>query len=419
MKQKLNSLLNYAKKKAEFVQFNYSEGKETSFELENNSLKLADSGFSASLSVKVYIIGKQGETSGNFVSKKLVDDAVRIAKASGKKEYFYGLPGKSKYKKVDVFDKRVSSLTGSFFRDSLLDAVKQAKKDLVVSQAGISSSQSSSFVLNSEGVYGKEISTSLSFEAAYVSKSRTSYWESHSDTKFFNPLKYSKLAAEHARNFMHVKPLKQKNLPVILSPNAFSELLSASFLPNFNGKSYEKSKSAFCGKLNKKIFSSSLSLLENPFLKLGAASEAFDCEGFPTRKKYLIKSGVLSSLIYDYNTALHNSVLPTGNASPGGTDFSNLIIKFNEKTELPEKYIYVEKVLGAHTSNTITTDFSVNVDSAYLVDRKKGTKAPVKGFMIYGNMIKLLNSINYFSKKVEQHSAIYTGAVGSSSIRIT
>ena len=63
----------------------------------------------------------------------------------------------------------------------------------------------------------------------------------------------------------------------------------------------------------------------------------------------------------------------------------------------------VTDVLGAHTANPITGDFSVEASNSFLID--KGVKKPIKKAMISGNIYDLLSDAVAVGEETKQRGS--------------
>jgi PmbA protein len=168
----------------------------------------------------------------------------------------------------------------------------------------------------------------------------------------------------------------------------------------------------------KKVFSEQFSLYDDSLLPEGIASSRFDDEGTACQTTKLVERGVLKGFIYDYNTARHLKKQPTGNSRSDTTDFTNIIVKPGSKSIEQEidKALIIKLVLGSHTSNPITTNFSVNPVLSYCLD--KGKKIPVKDFLITGNFINMLKNIVLIDKKIITKENFYIPAIAFQGMQI-
>jgi len=121
----------------------------------------------------------------------------------------------------------------------------------------------------------------------------------------------------------------------------------------------------------------------------------------------LIDDGVLKMFLYDEFSAMESGARPTGNAMhadrmesgttykvPPTTCARNLILEGRTASEEAlirdtKNGVLVLDVLGAHTSNRASGDFSVAIYAGYAI-RDGEIAYPLKGGMIGGNMPALL-----------------------------
>ena len=84
---------------------------------------------------------------------------------------------------------------------------------------------------------------------------------------------------------------------------------------------------------------------------------------------------------------------------------SNIIFDFKEhalESEINDAFL-VTDVLGAHTANPITGDFSVEASNSFLIEN--GDKKPIKKAMISGNIYDLLGDAVAVGDEVKQRGS--------------
>ncbi|BAU22683.1 hypothetical protein THC_0285 [Caldimicrobium thiodismutans] len=158
---------------------------------------------------------------------------------------------------------------------------------------------------------------------------------------------------------------------VLFPPLASLDLLS---LLSFSLKGDEviKGRSFLKDKIGKKIFSEELSVIDDGLNPSLPETRPFDDEGLPQKRKILIKEGVVEGFIWDAFYGEKTGFSSTGNArrpdpsSPPKVDFTNLYIEKGSKSpsELLNSSGFVFEVLeilGAHTADPISGDFSFGV----------------------------------------------------------
>ena len=124
----------------------------------------------------------------------------------------------------------------------------------------------------------------------------------------------------------------------------------------------------------------------------------------------MIKDGVLDSFIYDIYTANKVGTETTSNGYRGSylttpmISTSNLEFEFGEKRELSEidKGVLTTSVLGAHTANPISGDFSVEASNAFKIENGELTD-PINKAMISGNIFEIMKKVEGLNTEIKQY----------------
>jgi PmbA protein len=132
----------------------------------------------------------------------------------------------------------------------------------------------------------------------------------------------------------------------------------------------------------------------------GICSSRCDDEGVGSKRNRIIESGVLKTYLYDTYTAGKAGTESTGNATRDNYAQTTSIDARNLKIEYPpsdivaetNKGVIIGSVIGAHTANPISGDFSVEARNSFLIENGEIT-SPVRSMMISGNMFDLLQNI--------------------------
>ena len=152
----------------------------------------------------------------------------------------------------------------------------------------------------------------------------------------------------------------------------------------------------------------------------GDQTRPFDDEGTPSRKTVIINKGIVSHLLYDTYWGKRDGVPSTGNADRKSAvsiphlDFTNFYL--SPGTKKPEELIMINRgiliteVIGMHTADPISGDFSVGMQG-FLVE--KGEKRPVRSMALTGNLHE------FFSKIIDVGSDLrFYGSFGAPTISI-
>ncbi len=186
--------------------------------------------------------------------------------------------------------------------------------------------------------------------------------------------------------------------PLYLPPSAFIRFLGI-MLSGLNSIAVWKGVSPLGDKLNEKFFHESFSLHDNPLLPGSPYSFPFDGDGVSGKEKSLIENGMIKNFISDLKYSEKLGMDMSGNASRGFSSmpmpsFSNIIVGEGSEPDRNlvagiKKGIWAEQFIGLGQSNSVSGDFSANLDLAYLVENGE-IAGRLKDCMISGNIYELL-----------------------------
>ncbi|MDD5448701.1 MAG: TldD/PmbA family protein [Actinomycetota bacterium] len=193
-----------------------------------------------------------------------------------------------------------------------------------------------------------------------------------------------------------------------------------------NGESVSKSRSFLAGKIERKVASECVSLVDDGIMKGGLGTSPFDDEGVATMRKLLIDGGYLRTFIHNSSTARRLGTITTGNAgrvsykSRVGVKPTNFFLEPGGAT--PEelrsemgKGLEVVEIQGAHVGlNPTTGEISVGV-RGYEVEGGRRVK-PVREVTIAGNMEDFLKGIVGVGNDLR--FVPFVGGVGAPSILV-
>jgi PmbA protein len=236
-----------------------------------------------------------------------------------------------------------------------------------------------------------------------------------------DPVKVGKEAGEKAVRMLGAESMSPAKIPVVLDPYIMTGLLSV-LQTAFSGESILKGKSFLANQVGKKVAGSQVNLIDNGVLEGRLGSSPFDGEGIPTEETVLLKEGQLQGFLHNLYTARKTGVSSTGNAvrssykstpEVGTTNFYLDKGTVSREQLLGEitKGLYVTEVMGLHTANPISGDFSLGA-SGLLIEKGELTR-PVKGIAIAGNLQDLLLGID----AVANDLTFYVGK-GAPTVRI-
>jgi PmbA protein len=279
------------------------------------------------------------------------------------------------------------------------------------------------YLVNSLGVQIGYPSTVYNVSAEVIAQNLNELSSGEEDyvNRIFNEEKAyqtARAAALTALSQLNSKQIKSEVMDVVLAPEAISELLMHTLCQEIKADSVQKNQSPLKGKINQEISSNLITIIDDGKIEGAIGSKPYDDEGVPTEAKTVIEKGVLKTYLYDAFSAIRNGKKPSGNSLRSSSEIiqkyavepqaapTNLIIKpgnetFESLIKDIKKGIYVKKIIGAHTSNAVTGEFSVVALTAYKIEEGE-IKFPVKNAMIAGNILEILKNIDGVGKIQKQ-----------------
>ncbi|MBQ6350828.1 MAG: TldD/PmbA family protein [Methanobrevibacter sp.] len=318
------------------------------------------------------------------------------------------------YDVKDVYDKKFNDLSVDESVELLKTIISHASDSgCEVTGSGFSASAGKSLIMNSNGVsienretgFGMALSVTIQKEGQIA----TAY---ESTSSRFYDLDGEKLANEVcdlAKRSLDTRPVETNDYDVVLDYHAATGLLQT-FLNAFDGENVRRGRSILKDKIGSEIANPTLSVIDNPLLEKGMYSTKCDGEGSVSKQTDLIKDGVLNSFIYDIYTANKEGVESTSNGYRGSylttpmISPSNLEFKFSEMKDLSEigNGVLTTGVLGAHTANPISGDFSVEASNAFKIENGELTD-PINKAMISGNIFEIMKKVEGLNTEIKQY----------------
>ena len=360
---------------------------------------------------------------------KVIEDAVNGSSATARDD-FYGFPGKGDRPATDlpVFDHRLSRIPKEekIEKAIALERLTRAFDPRVKKIRKCAYNEASFIVtiMNSEGIHHSQRKSLISASVMAVAedgKDSQSGWD-FDFRYFFDQLAIEKIAAgasTRALEMLGARRSTSVKCPVVLdnlSACQFLEVLDSSFVAD----SVQKGKSMLRGRVGEDVFSPVLDIIDDGLYLGGIATSAFDGEGVARQSTTLVREGVLEGFLYDTYCGRKEERESTGNSSrgsfrvPPAVGVSNLFIKPgiaspDELVESLNRGILVTDVMGIHTANPVSGDFSVGMSGSWVEGGKRSF--PLKGMALSGNLIDLFKKV-----KLSGMDLRFLGNVGSPSL---
>lgn len=396
------------------------------------TLKLAED---RGLGVRVFKNGQVGFAYTSNLGNSAVDEIIRQALANSDKtspdEFnFMPKPG-GPYAPLDLFDpeiQRVSVEEKINIAKTLEKTAKGVDKRIAITE------RSSYFDAEYEVTLANSLGIASSYRGAYCGGYADVVAEEDGDSqtgfaismilnfKDLDPEKVGREAAEKAVRKLGAKTINTQKAVIVFDPYIATSFLGV-IAPALSAEAVQKGKSLFGGKVGRKVASEKITIVDYGSMPGGIASAPFDGEGVPTTKTVLIGSGELKGYLHNTYTAAKDGVLSTGNGTrssfkstpevgatnfyiePGDINPDNLINDIGAG-------LYITDVMGMHTANPISGDFSVGA-AGIRIENGRFTK-PVRGVAIAGNILELLNNVEGVGSDLT-----FFGGKGSPTLRIS
>ncbi|MCY3804209.1 MAG: metalloprotease PmbA [Gammaproteobacteria bacterium] len=267
---------------------------------------------------------------------------------------------------------------------------------------------------NSHGFIGRYVSTRHSLSCAVIAEQdggmQRDYWytTSRDPAGLQSATEVGKKAAQRTVSRLGARKIATQTTPVIFEAGMARSLLSH-FVSAISGSALYRKASFLLDHLNKKVFSDLVTLVEDPHIRGGLASSAFDLEGVATRPRTLVADGVLQGYVLNSYSARKLGMQTTGNA--GG--IHNLTLKPGEQTlddlmSGMQRGFLVTELIG-HGVNGVTGDYSRGA-MGYWIENGE-IQHPVEEVTVAGNLKEIFQRIVAIGNDTDARGRIITPSV--------
>jgi len=337
--------------------------------------------------------------------------------------------GSEKYHKKNLFNKELSSCSVDkklAKLHELEDIAYSLDKRITEVQVSYSESTNASELANSNGLKLKQKNNYYYYFLSVVAKNgeeTKSNYDLFLDADFtkFNPRELATKVVEEVLTKFNGTSIKPKAYKAVLNQHTVADLMTALINTHTNAENVQKKTSLFMGKLNQQVLSKKITIEERPLDK-NCFFSYFDDEGVAKENLKIINKGVLSTYLYNLETAQKDHVESNGNATRTNTKIgisaSSLVLKPGRMSEdeLIKKVgngVYISSITGLHAGlNPSSGDFSLEAEGYHIVDGKKAGALSL--ITVSGNLIKVFNDVI----GVANNSLLLTSSTTTPSIAI-
>ena len=338
--------------------------------------------------------------------KNSIKNLIKNAKVlQPNKDYFGIAEGPFRYNQVkEVFDKKVIDADVEELAKSMINsALENSKSVSGVAYTNFNESE----LETSNNVSANEKTTSIQLSARAFNKDDESGHSASCSRVLnkINPESIGRKAGEISKLAKNPENIELGKYYIIFEPLAIANLLnlvsrSASAFFVDSGFSFLKNK------LNKKVGSSTVNLIDDGRTTNGFASAMFDDEGVPTKRTALIEKGVLKNYLHNTSTARKYKTQTTANAGLIAPTPTNTILEAGKKPKENlfkeiKNGLYVTNVWYTRFQNYLSGDFStIPRDGIFLIKNGEISKS-VKNIRLTDNLQKMLENIIGISNQPE------------------
>ena len=402
------------KRGADTAEVYIESGRSLSLEVRNGEVETVAEAASHGVGFRVFVKGRMAFSSCNDFSDRALQNAIETAVTFAGKttaDENNVLPDDKGVALVEgLYDPGISQ-TSMEKKINLLKIVEGlAMKDPRITKsagARYGEGEGEVFLANSNGLLKNYKASTCYYGVSVVAEKgeQKSWGDEGCSRRFFSDLKppeeVAEKAAKNAYEMIDPKMVKTQKAAVIFDADVAGSILGG-ILAAIDGERVLQGASFLRDKLDKRIGSELLTIIDDGTRRKGLASKPFDGEGVPTQKRVIVEKGELKGFMYNTIVAKRAGKKSTGNASRGdftslpgigphnfymaaGESFPDEIIR-NTKTGL-----WLKGVTG-YGINPVNGSFSGGAQGFWI---EKGKIAfPVKGLTIAGTAEEMFNGID-------------------------
>jgi PmbA protein len=406
-----------------------SEGCGLSVSVRKGELENVERNRDKSLGVTVYVGRRRGNASTSDFSRAAIEQTVQAAYDIARftaEDPVAGLPdaediaGPDEQPDLDLFHPwDIDSERAAQLALVCEGAAFGTDKRITNSEgAGVSAQQSHFFSAHSRGFRGGYASSRHSISVAPIAgkgndMQRDAWYSSMRDaTELADAQAVGRYAAERALARLNSRKIATRECPVLFESPLAAGLLGA-FVQAISGGALYRKSSFLIESMGKKVFPDHIDVVEDPLVRRGKGSAAFDEEGVRTRARKVVDAGVVEGYFLSSYSARKLGMKTTGNA--GGSHNLELTSRLTQPgDDLPEMLrkmgtgLFVIELMGQGV-NYVTGDYSRGASGFWVENGKLAF--PVQEITIAGNMKSMLAGIQAVGADVYNYGAKTVGSV--------
>ena len=361
---------------------------------------------------------------------QVLDQAIASAKFTASDENNVMPEAQERYPELDVYDAELRRVNIEekieMARQMESAALAYDRRITVIEKAAYEDAEFAVAVFNTNGIktFGRGAFCTLYayLVAEEEGDAQTGFgYAAARRTRDLQPALVGREAASNAVRMLGARKITSRSVPCVLEPYVVASFLGT-LVNSVNADSVQKGKSFLSGKVGQKVATPDFTLIDDGTMPQGTSSFPFDGEGVAAQRTVLIDNGVLKGFLYDTYTASKAKTKSSGNGVRGsfrslpGVGITNFFIQ--PGTQPPDRLVkevsqglLVTEVMGIHTANPISGDFSVGA-AGILIENGELTR-PVRGITIAGNLQDFLQGVEGVGDDLR-----FFGGVGAPTLRV-
>jgi PmbA protein len=406
-----------------------SEGCGLSVSVRKGELENVERNRDKSLGVTIYVGQRRGNASTSDFSRAAIEQTVQAAYDIARftaEDPVAGLPdaediaGPADQPDLDLFHPwDIDSERAVRLALACENAAFATDKRITNSEgAGVSAQQSHFFSAHSRGFRGGYASSRHSISVAPIAgkgddMQRDAWYSSMRDaSELAEPGAVGRYAAERALARLKSRKITTRECPVLFESPLAAGLLGG-FVQAVSGGALYRKSTFLIDSLGKKVFADHVDVVEDPLVRRGKGSAAFDEEGVRTKPRKVVDEGRVAGYFLSSYSARKLGMKTTGNA--GGSH--NLVLTSRltrPEDDLPEMLrklgtgLFVIELMGQGV-NYVTGDYSRGASGFWV---ENGEIAyPVQEITIAGNMRSMFAGVQAVGADVYNYGAKTVGSI--------
>ena len=382
-------------------------------ELINKELETFEISNHTGYQIKAEYNGKTVKASSDYLDESILDTIIMKATYTDSKYQDDYLTDKTHNNKIDDMPQIEISNELDVLKE--LDNIRKNYPEIDSLTLSYSEIYEKKRIVNSNGVDIETACHLYEFVPEIVTKEKDSttsydrvYLKTNKDSLNMkdNLIKDIKMALKQTKK----EKLKTQKYDIIVDSTVMKSILS-NFIDMLSATNIRQKISCLEGKLNEKVFSDKLTIVEDPKNEDYPGATTFDDEGTETKKKEIIKDGVLKTYLYNIKEAKEQNQKTTGNGY-SSISTRNMYIKSGDKTleEMMKKLkngIYITDCMGSmntainpNTGNISLQIFGFIIENGEIKCGFEPSVMTTTIFELLSNIEEIENQVTFIKRSV-------------------